>query len=190
MELMNDPISKITGHLGAIVRAVDLCLGEKLILPTLMLIYSGIDALAALEKHQDEGTKRSFVRWADRYLAPKMTCSGIDLYGARCGIVHSLSASSDLSRDRKARLVIYAWGTSKAEDLEAIAEALEWKNQVVIHISDLRDSFAEAIGEYFEDVATDEARVAMVTKNAGKEWLSHVPGEVVDILIGRESNGT
>ena len=186
---MNDPISKITGHMGALIRSIDLCLGERLILPALILIFSGIDVLAALERRQDEGTRKSFVRWADRYLAPRMQCSGIDFYGARCGILHSLSASSDLSRGRKARVVLYAWGTSKAEDLEVIADTLKWENQVVVHTSDLRDSFETAITEYFEDVATDDERVAMVTRNAGKDWLSHVPGEVVDKLMGGDNRG-
>ena len=83
----------------------------------------------------------------------------------------------------------YAWGTSKAADLEVIADTLEWEDPVVVHISDLRDSLVEAITEYFEDVSTNDERVAMVIGNAGKDWLSHVPGEVVDKLMGGDNCG-
>jgi hypothetical protein len=57
---------------------------------TLLLIYAAIDAMAFLNMpaNQTEVTRKDFINWAEKYL--KFPCkaqlTGVDLYGARCGI--------------------------------------------------------------------------------------------------------
>jgi len=90
--------------------AINSCEANKFVLPALMLIYSGIDILASLERRKGEGTKASFTRWVDEYLlkAVSLPCTSLELYAARCGILHTLTPESDLSRKGKAREVGYA----------------------------------------------------------------------------------
>src|SRR5215470_1617986 len=67
-----------------------------------MLIYAGMDAMAALSRPvgQDEVRKIDFVAWVDRYI--KFPCrhqvSGEDFYGARCAMLHTYGSDSRLSR--------------------------------------------------------------------------------------------
>lgn len=73
------------------IKAIDLCIENKLRMPALILVYSGIDIFAALNRpiEKNEATREDFKRWCDRYLLSKneLPCSAIDLYAARCGVV-------------------------------------------------------------------------------------------------------
>ncbi len=97
-------------HMDTLFGAINSCEANKFVLPALMLIYSGIDILASLERRKGEGTKASFTRWVDEYLlkAVSLPCTSLELYAARCGILHTLTPESDLSRKGKAREVGYA----------------------------------------------------------------------------------
>jgi hypothetical protein len=44
------------------------------LLSTLILVYSGIDILASLERQPNEGTKAAFVCWAEDYLRKQRPC--------------------------------------------------------------------------------------------------------------------
>src|SRR5687768_16366050 len=82
------------------------CLGSAVI-----LFLSAIDAMAYLEVPPDQnGVNRSdFVRWVERYI--KFPCkeqlSGLELYGARCAMLHNYGTASDLSRKGRCRQVGY-----------------------------------------------------------------------------------
>ena len=76
-----------------------------------ILILSGIDAMAyiAMPAGQYDVTRDDFVKWAEQYI--KFPCSeqltGLDLYGARCAMLHSYGTASKLSREEKCRQVGY-----------------------------------------------------------------------------------
>ena len=77
----------------------------------ILLILCGIDAMAylAMPASQEDVTRSDFVRWVERY--SKFPCkeqlTGLDLYGARCAMLHNFGAVSDLSRKEKCRQVAY-----------------------------------------------------------------------------------
>ena len=106
--------------MSTLFAAIELCLERKLILPALMLIYAIIDVCGSFERQEPEGTKASFGRWVESYMlkAKPMACSGIDVFGARCGILHTMAAESDLSRRKKANRILYVWGNAKVELLD------------------------------------------------------------------------
>jgi predicted alternative tryptophan synthase beta-subunit len=53
-------VSAFTANLSGLLRAVDLCLQEQLVLPTLALIYTAIDVVSALERTDtDRNTLRA-----------------------------------------------------------------------------------------------------------------------------------
>jgi hypothetical protein len=57
-------------NLDQLFQSIDDCISAKRTLPTLILIYAGIDVVAGLEKSPNEKTKLSFVRWVDSYMLP------------------------------------------------------------------------------------------------------------------------
>ena len=97
----------IEKHFNDLVSAIQLTFDSKKQLPTLILLYSTIDILAWLNKpstHPDVA-KSDFISWVDRFFlqGTNLQCSSVELYAARCGIVHSYTAESKLSREGKAK---------------------------------------------------------------------------------------
>jgi len=168
----------------SILTAIDLCLENKLILPALMLIYSSIDIVGSLERKEDEGTKASFTRWVDNYIlkAKPLGCTALELYGARCGILHALAAESDLYKDGKVRMVIYAWGTAKSDYLKATSKLLERERDVVVHVLDLTEAFKLGLVNYLIDVNKDPDRVAIMKSKVEKVFGPLSTSVVSDFL--------
>ncbi len=84
-----------------IFNAVEGLLANHLNTPSLILLYSAIDIAAGLASPEPGPTgQKHFVAWAVRYMNPKakLSCTPVELYGARCGIVHGFSPASGLSR--------------------------------------------------------------------------------------------
>ena len=75
----------------------------------LILLFAGIDILGALDTADGEATKLSFINWADKYMAPqaKLGCSSLELYSARCGVLHALSAQTRLAAQGSARQFVF-----------------------------------------------------------------------------------
>jgi hypothetical protein len=114
--------------LQQLIIAIDLCFENRLIAPTLALLYSGIDTMAwlGLPDNQEDVRREDFIRWTDCYLLPDsgIGCSALDLYSSRCGIVHSMTGESRVIRRGDARRVFYAWGNHRADDLQQILDRI------------------------------------------------------------------
>ncbi len=173
-----------------LIESIEDCLARHRILPCLTLLYSGIDVVASLDRQSSETSKASFVRWAERYLltSRKLPCAAIDLYAARCGVVHTFTAASTLSGKRQARLVVYAWGTAEAEKLAAAATLLQ-RNDCVIHVRDLIDAFRNGVAAYLEDVEMDSTRRQKFESNVGL-WFTQLDREPVDRLLDMAKSST
>jgi len=77
----------------------------------IILVLSGIDTMASLNRpeSQPDVTRTDFVNWCDRYMnfSTKDKPSSLELYGARCGMLHQYGSQSRLYREGKARMLIY-----------------------------------------------------------------------------------
>lgn len=114
---MHEGREKFMRALAQARQAITLSFNERLWLPTLVLMYALIDAMAWLSRDpaREDVTREDFIAWCDRYLLvpPDPACSGVDLYAARCGIVHSHVAESRLMRDGQARPLWYELPTGE-----------------------------------------------------------------------------
>jgi hypothetical protein len=164
-----------------LLESIDDCLAKQRILPCLTLLYSGIDVVASLE--YPASTRARFIKWVDEYLLTNtsLSCTGADLYGARCGLLHSFSAESDLSNQGKARQIIYAWGSAKAEDLAAAAKALG-RGDCAVHIRDLIDAFRAGLANYLEEVTRDPNREQKLKAKVGL-WFAHMGQDPVKTFL-------
>lgn len=91
--------------------AIDHCFSDGLIESGLILAFSAIEAMAWLYRvpeHQD-ASGDDFIRWVKDCLLPgsSLVCTAADLYGARCGMIHSWTAESRRNRERQARRIFY-----------------------------------------------------------------------------------
>jgi hypothetical protein len=92
------------------MKAIKLCMENHLRIPALILIYAGIDIFSGLGRPAENefSTREDFIDWCDRYMLHNgnLQCSAIDLYAARCSIIHSSSMHSKLSQNGRAKQLI------------------------------------------------------------------------------------
>ena len=114
----------IVAHLSSI----ELCLQHHYRMPALILIYSGIDIFSslALPIEKEDGTRQDFINWTEKYITgvENFGCDAIDLYAARCGVVHANTATSSLSRKNQAKIILYAWGNRTPESLQTLVDTV------------------------------------------------------------------
>ncbi len=166
-------------NMTQLLDAIEDCLAKGRLISCLTLLYSGMDVTASLERRPDEGTKAAFVRWVDENLLKvhPLPCTALELYAARCGVVHTFTAESDLSRLGSARQVIYAWGGAKTEDLAAATKLLG-RADVAVHIRELIDGFRAGLATYLEEVARSPERQQRVEAGTGL-WFEHMDQQLV-----------
>jgi len=165
--------------------AAETCFNKDLRTPTLVILYTGIDIMGSLivdeakakfdqeqlKKKTGEsfGVRHSYTLWVEKYLKPKerlnSKCNSIDIYGARCGLLHELRLESDLSIKNKAQVIQYAWGNAKVENLEkAIVETKE--AAIAIHANDFINAFKEGVTDFIDDLKKDKKRLDKVNKKS------------------------
>lgn len=168
--------------------AIQDCLACGRILPALVLIYAGIDIIGSLEGDPKDGVQKSFTRWVDLYMLtnPKLECTALELYGARCGMVHTLTANSRLSREGKARTIIYAWGSAAANDLRESAKRLG-RTHVVVHVNNLHDAFHSGILQWEDEVKRDAQRRKRVEANLPASFVNLHPEKIKTFLAASKS---
>lgn len=103
------------------------------------MVYSGIDAMSYLTMAAGKArvTRDDFVGWSEHYLRFRdettkrtLTLPGLELYAARCALLHTYGTEADLHKEGKvARQVGYA-----DEMLPEIAENPEIKNLVMVSV--------------------------------------------------------
>jgi hypothetical protein len=106
-----------------------------------------------------------------------MPCTALELYAARCGILHTFTADSDLSRKQGVCRIIYAWGNARNEDLSKVVKALGGA-EVAIHVRELIDSFAAGLLLYLEGVVQNPDRLRRIEKSTDL-WFSHLDQDSV-----------
>ena len=101
-------IKSFIENTAALDFAIKSCIEAGLILPALVLIYAGMDIMASLERQPSESVGPSFRAWVDRYALEgrQLPATSMDLYAARCGILHTLTTDPDPARAGKARRIV------------------------------------------------------------------------------------
>jgi hypothetical protein len=160
-------ISKIEPH----VAAIRLCLENHFRMPALALIYCGIDVLANLSRPADnpEVTQSDFVNWAERYMECEklLGVSGLDLYAARCGVLHTYSMDSRLSTKGRARPIVYAWGDKNPDEPMKLLRA-QGRPEVMIKMEALFSAFLYGI-EAFGKALDDDPKLESLVGQRGRK---------------------
>jgi hypothetical protein len=170
--LANDPI--INAVYGGIKRDIDVALDNRCLRAAIILIYSGIDTMArlAMDAAKTGVEKSDFIAWVDRYIhfPCKEQLTGLDLYAARCAVLHTYTTDSGLSRAGKARRIGYMDHAVPEVVYNASVDA----TLVLVSIKALRDSFFAGIDRFFVEAFADAAREAIVEKRL-RELLHELP---------------
>lgn len=127
----------------------------------MVLVYSAIDILGALDSVDGIATRETFVNWANRYMDPEdaLGCSGLELYSARCGLLHNWSPSTRLTKAGTAREVIYVL------DRPLLTPKPSTSGPLIIHPPWLWLSFRDGSSRFLAEATNDDVRVLQVRKN-------------------------
>jgi hypothetical protein len=136
---------------------IEACIRQKCVVSAVTLIYTSIDALAALTRPLNSKRVRpsDFKKWVDDFLLAHVgsTITAADMYGARCGIVHTYSPVSDSSRNGDAKEIVYRWRDGHRPDDPILAERA--KNALVLEIEVLFEALQRAVESFQARIGTD-----------------------------------
>jgi hypothetical protein len=107
--LRQDPL--VNAVRDGIVGDVRVALATESWRAAVILTFAGMDTMAYLDLPPEriEVGGPDFIAWSERYirLPGLLQLTGRDMWGARCGIVHTYGSASRLSRRREARHLLY-----------------------------------------------------------------------------------
>ncbi|RYG86577.1 MAG: hypothetical protein EON58_21570, partial [Alphaproteobacteria bacterium] len=105
--------------------AIALCRSVSLDIPLLVLTYTALDALAWARYGDQMGdVKERFLKFCDEHVlaGEVIRCTALDLYAARCAMLHSLGWESRLSEKGYAKAVVYAFGPGRSRAIEMLEQ--------------------------------------------------------------------
>ncbi len=156
-----------------LLTAAEICFRSGLRLPALLVLYAGIDIMAWLDRPsgQADVQRRDFIAWVEKYLLPDsgLPCNPVDLFAARCGLLHSYTSHSRLSREGNARQIFYAFGPAQPENLQSLIDTAGTIPAVAVQLEKLLDAFRRGIERFKDALFRDTQHAALVYRRAG-EW--------------------
>lgn len=177
-------VDALAQNIKELVQEIDDCMERGRLLPCLSLLYTGIDVIASLERQPGEKAWQSFTRWADRYMLQQteLQVTALELYGARCGILHTFTAESTLHARGQVRQVWYAWGSARPEDLQRAVDSLG-KRATAVHVRDVVEAFRCGAAAYLDEFASDVRRQEGIAPRIGL-WFRHTQPGLVNAFNG------
>ena len=171
-------------NLKQLLNSIEYTLQMKYYLPAQILIYAGIDAAAWLASDTDEEVGKRFRWWVDRWMLPAkpLLATAADLYAARCGVLHTFTSDSNLSKKGIVRRIAYATGQVSAQELQAKMGSKGRSDIVVVHIVDLYNAYRLGFAEYLESVKSDSAAWARIKAKMDRFFV-HIEGNTLNEFL-------
>src|ERR1041385_4288356 len=163
-----------------LLRGIQICLTDDLWVPALILLYSGIDAMAWLNRNSSlEDTSRSdFIEWADRYMERGgcLIVSSQELYAARCALVHSMTNTARSNRQNGVRRVSYHRHGGTIPGLTSPSPKPFRPTDVGtdIDVDELVDSFTDGVKRFIADVEERSRLRTVVHERISRFYLRRV----------------
>ena len=157
-----------------LLAATDLCIGERLYMPALVLIYTAIDSVSWLASDdRNEPVRIRFEKWVNKWMLQKypLPCTATELYAARCGILHTLTPDSDLSK-KGIRKIAYAWGKADSDDLAKTIQLLDYQGLVAVHLEDILGSFRQGFADFLNALVRDDEKMDRFISKANKHFAN------------------
>lgn len=167
-------------------QAIENCLERKLFLPTLILVYSGIDSASWLAcTDENKPVNERFKHWVEEWIIGNnlLQCTSEELYAARCGILHTLTPDSNLSKKKGVKTLTYAWGTAEKNMLEEAINLIEEDDKkTAIHINDIVHAFKASFKFFWDSALTDKEKTNIIIRRAGKYFIN-MSKEVMESIL-------
>ena len=170
----NEPdLARLSNRMNSVLRTIQYCLENKRLFPALTLIYTSIDILGSLQDEFGSASAENFRDWVNKYFftIKSFPFTEKDLYGARCGIVHTMRYDSKNATKDGLKEIVYGF---RGYD-PAIGKITDHNKQVGVHLEDLFETLLAAYKLYFDDLRTSSDHIV-------KTNLSRLPSDYVDLI--------
>jgi hypothetical protein len=155
--MQNDPI--YNAIYNGIKRGIKVALDNKCFGSALILTYAGMDMMAtlAMPSGQAEVQPLDFINWAKKYvdLKSKEKVTGVELYGARCGVVHNYGVKSRKTVNKQARMLGYTGDDQEGKSSSVVYAPNVSKDLVLVNIGSLVEAFFTGIDKFLIDQFSD-----------------------------------
>lgn len=144
-------------------------------LQALIILYAAIDTLAWGRRATGDVTRADFCNWVDQYMEPEknLGCTAMDLYGARCGLLHSGVAESRKSRQGQASEIWYGTSPEATDNLNKRVQDVK-QDVKVVYFTDLIAVFMEVSQRFSNEITLDVTRQAEVSERV-RRWVRFIP---------------
>ena len=165
----------IEGYFLATTKAIATLFRENLLPHSLVIIYSTIDTCGLLDAppQQTAATGASFKAWVKNYVLsyPGLEFNEVDLWGARCAVLHTFTSESNLSFEGKARELQYYTGEKSAPHIQqfiSFTKSHDGGKHLPVHYGDLAEAVFGGMKAFIHDLAaccqTSPAHLARLRK--------------------------
>lgn len=166
-----DDGSRLFSWLGGQLRVIASCVDAGYPEGGLILIYSGIDTLGffAAPLGTSDATGKTFKDWCENYLLRNLQSvegapvTAVDLWAARCGLLHTSTPASTLGREGKARELWYQFRGRAGVNLMANVQL----EPLGLDVEHLAVTFKEGGLAFMNDLKQDKARFQIAEQRAG-----------------------
>jgi hypothetical protein len=153
----------ITGFAGDTIKAAKLMYENDLYGQLMVIIYSAIDSMGLLDAAPTvtKATGGTFKAWVKKYMLSPGTVldfNEVDLWGARCGVLHTFTTQSDLSDGGKAKQIQYYSGAKDSPFAKAFVTAtkeIDGGVHVPAHIEDTLLAFCDGVRKFAADLQSN-----------------------------------
>ena len=152
------PLGALANYIGTTVQAIAILREHGLSSHSLVQIYAAIDTvgLLAADESIDRATSKTFCAWVDKYLIKQdgVNFTSLDLWSARCAVLHTFTTSSDITRAGGARELVYYQdsGQGKLDLFKEFAAIYENGRYVAVDLVALELALLRALREFYTDL--------------------------------------
>jgi hypothetical protein len=152
---------------------IKIVLKNKKYRSAVMLILTGIDTMAYLSMPANKKTQdcHDFIEWADRYIlfGGKEKPTGLELYIARCIILHSYSDYSSIMGLGDCRKIEY----TDQSNQDVINYRPEESDKIVkVSVRALSDAFFNGVDRFFDYLFSNNEKALVAEKRLDERMLN------------------
>ena len=178
---MKTPKQQVEQFVANTVTAIDLLYKAQLFGQATVLMYSAIDTMGLLDAptSQDTANGASFKAWASKYILndPILPFSDVDLWGARCAVLHTFTTASDLSNAGKAKEIIFFVGQREDPMMKAFHAAtldVGKGTHVPANLGDFVCAFLDGIERFMTDLIANCEKDPVYSARLSKVLQHHM----------------
>lgn len=140
----------VDGIVGEVIKAYK----SEMYRGSVILLYSAIDSMAFLNMPvgQTDVTRQDFINWVDSYLQTNNGTKypALDLYAARCAMLHTYGTQSAISRQGHAKQIFYKLTSDGGHIID------EKHGMYGLELNDFINDFNRAVLNFLSDLESNE----------------------------------